>query len=89
MIEKGVCANKFDELVCLKGEKVKGVFEEYSNKGHNRYILFESGHAFVWRSNGAFWVILKDDVKRRLSAGKLELERIKRRLELLTELAGK
>lgn len=88
MIERGVCANKFEELACLKGETIKGIFEEYDNKGYNRYIVFESGHAFVWRSNGSFWVTLKDDVKRKLLKVKEEMEKTKQGLGSILDMAG-
>lgn len=86
--DKGHCSNKFEELVNLKGEKIKGIFELQDSNGTNYYLIFESGFGFCWRSNGSFWIATPREVKEKMDGKRTELELARQELELLLEMAG-
>jgi hypothetical protein len=81
------CSNRFEELVALKGEKIKGIFLRCDGDTTHYCLVFESGWGFNWTNNGSFWIIDKDKVKKWLSATTNELEMKKQELSLLLEMA--
>lgn len=79
---KSYCANRFDELVNLKGEVIKGVFRHDGRV----YVVLASGFA-LW-FNGAFGIAYPDDVSQLLGAQKDRLSALRRELELVLAMAG-
>ena len=86
--KKAYCSNKFEELVALKGEKIKGIFKHDTSEANHYCLVFESGWGLTWTNNGAFWILSKDEIKKWLSSTAKELKMKKQELSLLLEMAG-
>jgi len=78
------CSNKLEELEYLENEIIKGILQH----DKKTYILFESGYAFWFNSNGAFAVENPDEVKSVLNKHKGKLIATKKSIERVLKLAG-
>ena len=78
------CSNKLEELEYLENEIIKGILQ-YDKK---IYILFESGYAFWFNSNGAFAVKNPNEVQTILNKQKGKLIATKKAIERVLKMAG-
>ncbi len=91
MLEVGTsyCSNKFSELVNLRGEKIKGVFQDHCHGGSQIYLLFESGFALWFSpSNGSYSIESPKTVSTTINRVRDEAEQAYGKLEEILELAG-
>ena len=78
------CSNKIEELEYLENEIIKGILQ-YDKK---TYILFESGYAFWFNSNGAYSVENPNEVQTILNKQKGKLIATKKAIERVLKMAG-
>ena len=86
------CANHVESLEWLIGKKVVGVivgaFPVGQPSTDNNTFILDDGTAFTFKSNAAFWVESKRDVKMALTSHRIKLERLAAAEKEILRMAG-